>query len=71
MPEKYQVFDGFAKIEKRHYNRIVGVFTTGQDWEFKDWPGGVSVGALAFIWILTAPPPARAHLHNRGILEPC
>ena len=41
MPAQYQVYDGFSKLDKRHLNRIVGVFTTGQDWEFKDWPGDV------------------------------
>lgn len=38
-PMSFQIFDSVDKFTRDDWKRVVAVFTTGQEWQFKNWGG--------------------------------
>ncbi|KAJ1552169.1 hypothetical protein HK405_012379, partial [Cladochytrium tenue] len=47
LPRVYEVIDSIDRLRSADWDRIVAVFATGQEWQFKNWKFGSVVDILA------------------------
>ncbi|TPX63356.1 hypothetical protein CcCBS67573_g08699 [Chytriomyces confervae] len=46
-PKQYHVFDSVDRLKPEDWDRIVAVFATGQEWQFKNWKLGPPVNIFS------------------------
>ncbi|KAJ3118632.1 accessory factor associated with RNA polymerase II [Phlyctochytrium bullatum] len=46
-PRTFHVYDSVDKLRSEDWNRIVAVFATGQEWQFKNWKFGAPVNIFS------------------------
>ncbi|KAL3897587.1 MAG: hypothetical protein SGCHY_003323 [Lobulomycetales sp.] len=70
-PMSFQIFDSVDKFTRDDWKRVVAVFTTGQEWQFKNW-GGKPVDIFAKMMgfcLLFNDEPVRATIKNWNVKQ--